>query len=153
MSSRNSDTKPVSCGCLRCLGREEDEESKRKLRREGVADSREVEGHSEMDKIEDSERDPLPFHADFADFLKSEQSRIGVGPAVSAGGEMLHGSFMSPDSVRRMLCKQAPKDIFISVCVAPTIVIEVRTDPPDRDRRDRNHLNAEASRKSARAGC
>lgn len=142
-----------SCGCSACLRGEEDEEHERKLKREGVADPREIEDYSEMDEIEDSVRDPLPFHADFADFLKSEQSRIGVGPAVSAEGGMWLGSFMSPDSVRRLLCKQAPKDIFASMRMTPAIVIEVRADPPDQDRKGRNHINAGAPRKLARAVC
>ena len=135
-----------SCGCSACLRGEEDEEHERKLKREGVADPREIEDYSEMDEIEDSVRDPLPFHADFADFLKSEQSRIGVGPALGVDGEIGLGSFMSPDSVRRLLCKQTPKDIF-------SIVIDMSFNLRNRNRRDRCYVNVGASRELARVVC
>jgi hypothetical protein len=135
-----------SCGCLRCLIGEEDAERESKLKKEGVADWKEIEGHSKMDEIEDSFRDPLPFHLDFADFLKSEQDRIGVGPALGVDGEIGLGSFMSPDSVRRLLCKQTPKDIF-------SIVIDMSFNLRNRNRRDRCYVNVGASRELARVVC
>ena len=134
-----------SCGCMRCLRGEEDMRRKSKLK-EGVADWKEIEEHSKMDEIEDSFRDPLPFHLDFADFLKSEQDRIGVGPALGVDGEIGLGSFMSPDSVRRLLCKQAPKDIF-------SIVIDVSFNLRNRNRRNQCYVNVGASRKLAQVVC
>jgi len=128
-----------SCGCQDCLRREEDEEHERKLKREGVADFRftEITGFLEMDEIDDATRDPLTFHTDFANFLKSEQNRMGVGIAECSGGEMGLGSFMSPDSVLRLLCHKSPKDIFNLEPIPITIGIELTARTHDFDTRNR----------------
>ncbi len=90
----------------------------------GMPDPRVLETH-ELDKIEDHRLDPRPYHKDFAEFLQMQQDRICAG-AIDDGREVAVGSFMSPDSVLRVLSGLAPTDVFgLLDSDAPEVVPEV----------------------------
>ena len=76
----------------------------------GMTDPRVLETQ-ELDEIEDHRLDPRPYHEDFAEFLQMHQDRICAG-AIDDGREVAVGSFMSPDSVLRMLSGLVPTDVF-----------------------------------------
>jgi hypothetical protein len=76
----------------------------------GMPDPRILETQ-ELDEIEDHRLDPRPYHKDFAAFLQMQQDRMCAG-AIDDGREVAVGSYMSPESVRRMLMGLAPRDIF-----------------------------------------
>ena len=76
----------------------------------GMPDPRVLETH-ELDKIEDHRLDPRPYHEDFAEFLQMQQDRMCAG-AIDDGREVTVGSYMSPESVLRMLMGLAPTDVF-----------------------------------------
>ena len=76
----------------------------------GMPDPRVLETQ-ELDEIGDHRLDPRPYHEDFAEFLQMQQDRICAG-AIDDGREVAVGSFMSPDSVLRLLSGLAPTDVF-----------------------------------------
>ena len=65
----------------------------------------------EVDEIEDHRLDPRPYHKDFVEFLRMQQDRMCAG-AIDDGREVSVGSYMSPESVLRMLSGLAPTDVF-----------------------------------------
>ena len=76
----------------------------------GMTDPRILETQR-LDEIEDHRLDPRPYHEDFAEFLQMQQDRMCAG-AIDDGGEVTVGSYMSPESVLRMLMGLAPTDVF-----------------------------------------
>ena len=76
----------------------------------GMPDPRVLETQ-ELDEIGDHRLDPRPYHEDFAEFLQMQQDRMCAG-AIDDGREVTVGSYMSPESVLRMLMGLAPTDVF-----------------------------------------
>ena len=76
----------------------------------GMPDPRILETQ-EIDEIEDHRLDPRPYHKDFVEFLRMQQDRMCAG-AIDDGREVSVGSYMSPESVLRMLSGLAPTDVF-----------------------------------------
>jgi hypothetical protein len=70
-----------------------------------------VAGHQELDEHDDA-LSPRPYQTAFVEVLRIEKERMAVGQAVGEEGTDSLGSFMSPDSVLRMLSNLPPKDIF-----------------------------------------
>jgi len=70
-----------------------------------------VAGHQELDERDDA-LSPRPYQAEFVEVLEIQRDKMAVGRALGVDGSDGLGSFMSPDSVRRMLYNLPPKDIF-----------------------------------------
>jgi len=70
-----------------------------------------VAGHQELDERDDA-LSPRPYQAEFVEVLEIQRDKMVVGRALGVDGSDGLGSFMSPDSVRRMLSNLPPKDIF-----------------------------------------
>ena len=70
-----------------------------------------VAGHQELDERDDA-LSPRPYQAEFVEVLEIQRDKMVVGRALGVDGSDGLGSFMSPDSVRRMLYNLPPKDIF-----------------------------------------
>lgn len=80
----------------------------------GMTDPRVLETQ-ELDEIEDHRLDPRPYHGDFAEFLQMQRGRMCAG-AIDDGREVAVGSYMSPESVLRMLMGLGPTDVFGQIC-------------------------------------
>ena len=89
----------------------EDAERDLKDRVVGMEDPWLVANHADLDERDDA-LSPRPYQTAFADLLLIETEKMAAVPAMSAEGSDGFGSFMSPDSVRRMLSNLPPKDIF-----------------------------------------
>ena len=70
-----------------------------------------IAGHQELDERDDA-LSPRPYQAEFVEVLEIQRDKMAVGRALGVDGSDGLGSFMSPDSVRRMLSNLPPKDIF-----------------------------------------
>jgi hypothetical protein len=70
-----------------------------------------IAGHGELDERDDA-LNPRPYQAEFVEVLEIQRDKMAVGRALGVDGSDGLGSFMSPDSVRRMLSNLPPKDIF-----------------------------------------
>ena len=80
----------------------------------GMPDPRVLETQ-ELDEIGDHRLDPRPYHEDFSEFLQMQQDRMCAG-VIDDGREVAIGSYMSPESVLRMLMGLGPTDIFGQIC-------------------------------------
>jgi len=89
----------------------EDAERDLKDRVVGMEDPWLVANHADLDERDDA-LSPRPYQTAFADLLLIETEKMAAVPAMSAEGSDGFGSFMSPDSVRRVLSNIPPKDIF-----------------------------------------
>ena len=67
--------------------------------------------HTDLDKRDDT-LSPRPYQTAFVDVLQIETEKMAAGHVMGVEGSDGFGSFMSPDSVRRMLSNLPPKDIF-----------------------------------------
>ncbi len=98
------------CTCSGCLEMQKDVWRKVMDTVIGMPDPRILETQ-EIDEIEDHRLDPRPYHKDFVEFLRMQQDRMCAG-AIDDGREVSVGSYMSPESVLRMLSGLAPTDVF-----------------------------------------
>ena len=98
------------CTCSGCLEMQKDAWRKVMDTVIGMPDPRILETQ-EIDEIEDHRLDPRPYHKDFVEFLRMQQDRMCAG-AIDDGREVSVGSYMSPESVLRMLSGLAPTDVF-----------------------------------------
>ena len=98
------------CTCSGCLEMQKDVWRKVMDTVIGMLDPRILETQ-EIDEIEDHRLDPRPYHKDFVEFLRMQQDRMCAG-AIDDGREVSVGSYMSPESVLRMLSGLAPTDVF-----------------------------------------
>jgi hypothetical protein len=80
----------------------------------------------EVDEIEDHRLDPRPYHKDFGEFVQMQEDRMCAG-AIDDGREVAVGSYMSPESVLRMLMGLAPTDIF------GPLGSDARESPPEKE--------------------
>ncbi len=113
---------------------EEDAERDLKDRIEGMEVPSLVVNHADLDEHDDA-LNPRPYQTAFTEVLRIETEKTAVGQVVGVEGSDGFGSFMSPDSVRRMLTNLPPKDIFgprprplvlkIRVAEAPEVMLEV----------------------------
>jgi len=90
---------------------EEDAERDLKDRIEGMEVPSLVVNHADLDEHDDA-LNPRPYQTAFTEVLRIETEKTAVGQVVGVEGSDGFGSFMSPDSVRRMLTNLPPKDIF-----------------------------------------
>jgi len=67
--------------------------------------------HTDLDKRDDA-LNPRPYQTAFVEVVRIEKERMAVGQAVGVEGSDGLGSFMSPESVQRMLSNLPPRDIF-----------------------------------------
>ena len=70
-----------------------------------------IAGHEELDERDDA-LNPRPYQAEFVEVLRIQRDKMAVGRALGVDGSDGLGSFLSPDSVLRMLYNLPPKDIF-----------------------------------------
>ena len=91
----------------------------------GMLDPRILETQ-EFDEIEDHRLDPRPYHKDFGEFVQMQEDRMCAG-AIDDGREVAVGSYMSPESVLRMLMGLAPTDIF------GPLGSDARESPPEKE--------------------
>jgi len=105
----------------------EDEERDRQDRVVGMDSPMLITNHEDLDKRDDT-LNPRPYQTEFTDLLRIEGNKMAVGQALGLDGSGKLGSFMSPDSIRRILFNLPPKDIFDHS--SRPLVIRLRLHPP-----------------------